>query len=476
MSVEININDYSLQTRKQILSDLTICSNVNKYSETQSSFKLFEISKTNKNGVLVPFSYYYQFLKTSQRLEGNPEGFLKNKSTICGEPERFLKNESINTNKYATTNLKFTGQLNEVQSEILYETMQTLKTTGSILISLYTGCGKTIFSIYLSIILKLKTLIFVHRVNIIDQWVSSIKKVCPTAKIQLLDSKCELDSTADFYLINVDVLKNKTTQDFLHIGTVISDESHCICTENRSSNLFLFNCKYLIGLTATPERSDGLDKILTVFFGPYWIIKKMQRSFNVYIYKTNYKPISISQKNGKLNWNAMIKNMCENIDRNNIIINLCNYFINRNILVLCKRKTQTQYLFNTYKNKLINYNTQKNNFCNIDCEIYIESQKKFNENCRILFSTYSKSGIGFDFSKLDMLIIASDVDEGIIQYLGRVFRKTNTLPIIIDFNECVYKHHPFNKHLNNRINVYESSGGVVKDFMLNFSDFKKHLW
>jgi len=434
MSVEININDYDLQTRKKILSDLTICSNVNKYSETSISFKLFELSKTNKNGILIPLAYYYQFLQ---------------KKTIL--------------NEYPTTNLKFTGQLNEVQSEILYDSIQTLKTTGSILISLYTGCGKTIFSIYLSIILKLKTLVFVHRVNIIDQWINSIKKVCPTAKIQLLDSKCILDKCADFYLINVDILKNRKNEDFIDIGTVISDESHCICTENRSNNLFLFNCRYLIGLTATPERSDGLDKILLHFFGPYWIIREMKRNFNVYIYKTNYKPTSVSQKNGKLNWNAMINDMCENIERNNIIINLCKYFINRNILILCKRKTQTNYLYNTYKN-LTN-----------DSEIYIESQKKFNENCRVLFSTYSKSGIGFDFSKLDMLIIASDVDEGIIQYLGRVFRKSNTLPIIIDFSEYVYKHHPFNKHLQNRINVYEHSGGIVKDFMLNFIEFNNFI-
>ena len=102
MSVEININDYSLQTRKQILSDLTICSNVNKYSETQSSFKLFEISKTNKNGVLVPFSYYYQFLKTSQRLEGNPEGFLKN--IKYKENNRYFKYNESQIKKFELNN------------------------------------------------------------------------------------------------------------------------------------------------------------------------------------------------------------------------------------------------------------------------------------------------------------------------------------------------------------------------------------
>ena len=44
MSVEINVNDYTLEQRKKILQDLTITSNINKYSETQTSFKLFELS------------------------------------------------------------------------------------------------------------------------------------------------------------------------------------------------------------------------------------------------------------------------------------------------------------------------------------------------------------------------------------------------------------------------------------------------
>jgi len=441
MSIEINVNDYDVNTRKKILRDLTIIGNENKYTNKTETFKLFELSKTNNNGILIPFNYYHDNLSS--------------------------KHQNKTRQEYPLTNLTFNGQLNEVQTEILYEATNYLQNNGCILINLYTGCGKTIFSIYLSIMLKLKTLIFVHRLNIIDQWIASIKKVCKGCKIQLLDSKTKIDPLSDFYLINVDVLKHRTRDEFRDIGTVISDESHCICTENRSNNLFLFNPKYLIGLTATPDRTDGLDKILVHFFGNYWIVRKMQRIFNVYILNTCYKPETKTQTSGKLNWNAMINDMCENQPRNDTIIKLCNYFVTRNILVLCKRKNQTNYLHQSYKEQF-----KVNNDVGVyDGEIYIQSQKKFNLNCRVLFSTYSKSGLGFDFEKLDMLIIASDVNEGITQYLGRVFRKSTTFPIIIDFREAVYKHHPFNKHLESRLEVYEKSGGVTKDFLLNFPDF-----
>ena len=85
-----------------------------------------------------------------------------------------------------------------------------------------------------------------------------------------------------------------------------------------------------------------------------------------------------------------------------------------------------------------------------------------------MVSTYSKAGVGFDNPKLDMLIVAGDVEEMFEQYLGRVFRRMDTVPIIIDI---VDKFHVFDKHFQTRMLTYLQSGGDIKNFNEYFPEF-----
>ena len=62
----------------------------------------------------------------------------------------------------------------------------------------------------------------------------------------------------------------------------------------------------------------------------------------------------------------------------------------------------------------------------------VGSQKEFNVNARILIGTVQKCGVGFDHPRLNSLIIASDLLEYYIQYLGRVFRTEKVVPYIFD--------------------------------------------
>ena len=427
MSFRISINDYDTKQREKISKDLTVYIPETKYAPPKK-IELYGIDQETDDGILIPFDYYNDYFRN-----GKKEG------------------------KYPPMSTHFTGSLNKIQTEKEEEALYFLLNYYSLMICLATGMGKTIFAIYLACKLKLKTIVQYHRVNIADQWESSILKVCHNAKIQKITSKSKIDPTADFYLINVDTANKRKRKEFSHIGIVICDESHCMVTENRISSLYLYEPKYMIALTATPEQCKDMGILLTTFFGPFVIHVPMYRMFNVYILKTAFNPKSkCNERTGALDWNDMIEQQCNDKGRNKQIIQCCKYFANRNILVLCKRKNQTEELFKTFK------------LNNKEVEMYTGSQKEFNEECRVLFSTYSKSGVGFDFPKLDMLIIASDVDEGIQQYIGRIFRTRDTIPIIIDFKDKVYKNHSLNKHLNNRIEVYETSGGIVKNFEYNF--------
>lgn len=439
MSVNINnlINYCTIEQRQKIISDLTI-----DYQETEfgrkPSFYLYEIDETPfyKN-VYVPFSYYYHYLSNIDK-------------KIKESKKEYPKSASDYT---------FVGTLTEKQELVKEEVFEILNRTKSIILSFHCGFGKTIFSIYITSLLKYKACILAHRVNLIDQWYYSIKKVCPLANIQILDTKCKIDSSNDFFIINSLNVSKRSKEDFKDIGILIIDEAHTICTENLSKGLFHFQPKYLIGLTATPYRTDGMSIILEHFFGPEIIERKLRRPFNVYVLKTGKDgPVKIQSetkvnKMGKLDWNSVLKSQCLNEKRNNIIVNIINFFKTRNILVLCKLVEQSKYILNKLKEK------------GEDVDMFVSTQKKFNHDSRILISTFSKTGVGFDHPKLDMLIIASDVEEGIEQYVGRIFRRQDTTPIIIDILDDF---RPLYNHYLTRRKLYLETGAEINDYIKIF--------
>ena len=322
----------------------------------------------------------------------------------------------------------------------------------------FTVTHNTIYSIFLSAKLQYKVMVLCHRINIIEQWEYAIHKVCPEALVQVLDGKTSMDPDGDFFIMNVANVHKRDRDYFRIIGLLIVDEAHTICTENLSQSLFWFQPKYNLALTATPDRTDGKGKILELYYGNERIVRKLWRPFNVYVVNTCFKPVTQQTKQGRLDWNSVLESQGSEESRNLLIVAIIRYFRTRNFLVLCKRVDQTNILFKMLK------------ACREDADVYTGTTKQFNRSSRILVSTYSKSGVGFDHPKLDALIIASDVEEGIEQYIGRVFRREDVVPIIFDILD---KLHTLFKHFLTRRALYTSIGGDVKEFYLHFPEFKR---
>ena len=189
-----------------------------------------------------------------------------------------------------------------------------------------------------------------------------------------------------------------------------------------------------------------MHQILTNHFGIEMINKKLYRLFEYRIIDTNFFPKVENNKMGGLDWNVILDSMSTNEKRNEIVINEILKLKSRNILVLCKRRDQVQYIYDNLK--LYDENVEK----------FFSTDRYFNCETRILVSTFSKSGVGFDFPKLDTLVLACSVLEGIEQYIGRIFRKEDTIPLIIDFRD---QFNILKTHLKKRIIMYKLMGGVL---------------
>jgi superfamily II DNA or RNA helicase len=164
---------------------------------------------------------------------------------------------------------------------------------------------------------------------------------------------------------------------------------------------------------------------------------------------TSFKPVIKYNIHGKMDWNALLEDQAADEKRNRLILRIIEQNPSRTFLVLVKRIKQGKWLAKEIADKL--------------GEDYVAtlfgSNQTFDRSCKVLIGTNSKIGTGFDFEKLDTLLLAADVVEYYIQFIGRIMRREDVNPVIFDLvdqNKTLYN------HFLTRSKVYKKHGGEIK--------------
>jgi superfamily II DNA or RNA helicase len=351
----------------------------------------------------------------------------------------------------------FTTQLRNVQKEIKDDCINFINKKGCVLISLYPGAGKTCLSIYLASKISLKTVIICHRIVLIEQWKKAIERFTQNSSISIVKPSKKPSNSSDFLLVNAQNVKKLGKDFFKGVGLVIVDEIHAIMAESLSECLYHICPRYIIGLSATPNRPDGLDGLLDFYFGnDNRIVRELYHPHYVYKIETDIE----YQEDSKTQWSAMITSQCLHKERNDLIVDIILHFKDRHFLVLCKRVDQANYIASKLQDEKENVS------------VMTEDNNEFDENSRIIVASLQKCGVGFSHDVLDALIVASDMEEYFIQYLARVMRTEEVKPIVFDI---VDNHKSLKKHFTERKKVYTKSGGVIKNFYKEFPNFVKKI-
>lgn len=138
------------------------------------------------------------------------------------------------------------------------------------LIQLPTGKGKTILALSIASTLKQRTLILVHKDDLVTGWQKDIElcfdgEVEPgllKAKKRVMGKQITIATVQTLSRMNEEELESYLDR----FGLVIQDECHHVGL-NIFNIIDRFNSKYKLGLTATPTRGDGLDFVFDLFFG-----------------------------------------------------------------------------------------------------------------------------------------------------------------------------------------------------------------
>jgi superfamily II DNA or RNA helicase len=270
-------------------------------------------------------------------------------------------------------------------------------------------------------------------------------------------------------ITNIENIKNNSNKNHVY-DISIEDNHNFICCNTSGLGPIVHNChhvaaksfsglfykvqtKYMIGLSATPERKDGLSKVLYWFFGPQIVnIKRETDNPSVKFILTDTTGMEEKfNKLGKINNPMMITDLTLNKDRNMLIVSLIKLYVSqgRKILVLSDRRAHCEYLLK--------------NLNGISAGVYLGGMKTADRvittECSVIIGTYQASGEGFDVPELDTLILStpkSDVEQAI----GRILRQKNkNEPLIIDivdsfsiFKGQVYKRKRFYK--NNNVTLF----------------------
>ena len=352
--------------------------------------------------------------------------------------------------------INFTGKLRVAtrQPEALREGLRAFEEKGGGVLSLPCGYGKTTVALALSAQLKVRTMIVVHKEFLANQWVEKIKEFCPTATIGRVQGDV-FDTDKDFViaLIQTMCMREFPENAFDSVGLLIVDEAHHIGAPAFSQFMFKICPKFTLGLTATPERKDGLTRLLYWFLGPEFFRIERTNQATTKVVTLHYTCDAFKEappvtRFGQINMAGMINVLTELEDRNRLIFQTAEEALadGRRVLILSDRR---EHCFELQRN------------LGSKSALYIGGMKEpdlaKSAEAPIVIATFQLAHEGLDIPALDTVILATPKSD-IKQSIGRIMRETkgkNNDPLIFDVADHWSVFHAMYRK---RLRVYHEGG------------------
>ena len=312
--------------------------------------------------------------------------------------------------------------LRENQEEIFDEAYTHLKRERSVLLNLPTSYGKTMLGIHLASKMKYATLVICFSDKVREQWLSRIESYT-SFTVRNYDSTKKLNKAReDFVICGVGCASKMKCFD--RYGTIIVDEIHRHTKTICSKVLLKAQPRYLIGMTATLDRPDGLHRMYPFYFGKRIIERFSEKDISVVKIVTDYRPeLKYIRVRGKkqLSWTTMINSISYNKARTRDIALAVNQIVSEGhrVLVLCGRVLMVEDLAEELKS------------VNCDYDTVYQNKDAYRKGVSVLIGSIQKLGIGFDDETFDTLFMATDVKD-VRQNEGRMRLFTGTIYDVVD--------------------------------------------
>jgi len=325
------------------------------------------------------------------------------------------------------------------------------------MICLQTGGGKTVCGLYIASELKVKTLIIVHNTFLKDQWEDRIKAFLPNARIGRIQGETTDVSDRDIVIAMIQSISMKEypKEVFTGFGLTIVDECHHIASEVFVQAFPKITSKHMLGLSATPDRKDGLMYVIEWFLGPILFksesADKEDPAIRVEVFNhdpdnTDFNTV-VYNSQGVMSTVHMINKLTDFKPRTKMIASILEDIEpNRQTLVLSDRVQHCKDILEALSPAV------RETACILAQTVPAPKRAEWCATKKILIATYSMCKEGFDVATLNTLVMATprpDID----QIVGRILRvekdKRVVHPLIIDIVDTTFR-----RQFQQRLSLY----------------------
>lgn len=399
--------------------------------------------------------------------------FVKTKDGLCVPVQYITSNEQWSlmiTEKRSQPQqitCTFTGTLRPQQIGACQRALKMIEATTGTVLCLPTGFGKTVCALHIVKSLGLKTLILVHKTFLMTQWQERIREFMGSSCCVTTIQGAEYDDTGDVVIAMMQTMFSRGYTAPQTCGLIIVDECHHVPAKTFRNVMHRCNTKYRLGLSATPERNDGLNPfiILGQMTGPEPRIPsphspgmidapaydggRIKVRLIEYVSQGYSREPPSMRFNDSINHAAMLNTVAEDSTRTEMIARVISDLdASRQVLCLVHRRAHAKAIMDALLSR------------GMDVDLFSPQSKGVCPATRVVVSTYVFASEGFDEKRFDTLVLCSPASD-IRQSAGRILRKMDDpahQPLIIDI---VDMWSVFKKQAYKRRTTYRSMGCTI---------------
>jgi superfamily II DNA or RNA helicase len=365
-----------------------------------------------------------------------PRGFLRNALDIIGRGEALSFQDNRRT--LPETDFQFTGDLRPYQQKAFGA---IIKKDFGVLEAL-TSAGKTVICLAIIAIRRQPTLVLVHTKELLYQWAGRIKEFLGVDAGLIGDGRFDIQPVTVAIVNTAQKRLDSLPQCF---GQLIIDECAHTPATTFSRLVREFDCKYMLGASATPFRRDGLTRLIHFFIGP--VIHKIDSAELKEIGAVLIPEIITRQTDFRYDFKDDYAKMLSELTRNearNVQIAKDILFESTShkgtILVVSDRIEHCLRLADLLLGSGLNLNTRilTGGAKKSDRTDIVEAVRA--DRIDVLIATIQLIGEGFDCPGLSSLFLATPIKFSgrLIQVIGRILRPADgKKPRVYDYHDPV---------------------------------------
>jgi len=369
---------------------------------------------------------------------------------------------------------RFEGVLREdpPQIEATRAVVSSLETLGGAMLVLPCGFGKTVCALWVVRKMARRTLVLVHTGALADQWAHRIATFLPDVVVGRIQRDVVNVEGCDVVVGMIQSLvRREYERDLLStFGMVVVDEAHHIAAPWFGRALGKLSARYIVGLSATPDRKDGCGCILPWLLGDLAFRAHRETSASdavvrIVEYVDASAQIELLDWRGKPAVSKMLTRLATDATRTAYVVSLIMQYVvakekegcrRRHMIVLSQRRDQLVEIQRLLEQEdgCVCVTTKKKKRARSEETVEEEAavMPRFTVGCvmggtppalrdagfgaTVLLSTYSYAAEGIDIPRLDTLVMASP-GINIEQTVGRILRPhpQKQTPLIVDVRD-----------------------------------------